>query len=115
MRLRSFAHPSSLARTYLLLAFRTAYVVFILDTVGCLESSTALNISPAELSSFPLPASEPIWEAPTAEAWSAIVTATGHSYSMGDMMTKLTTPMLSQQENDCLLGGRTLLGVSSLE
>ncbi|KAL7412347.1 hypothetical protein BDY24DRAFT_392626 [Mrakia frigida] len=88
---------------------RTAYIVFLLDTVACLESSTALHIASSELSSFPLPASESIWEAPTAEAWSSIVTATGHSYSLGDIVTKLTT-LLATGESDCLAGGRTLLG-----
>lgn len=90
-------------------SFRTAYIVFLLDTVACLESSTALHIASSELSSFPLPASESIWEAPTAEAWSSIVTATGHSYSLGDIVTKLTT-LLATGESDCLAGGRTLLG-----
>ena len=90
---------------------RTAYVVFLLDTVACLESTTALHVAPTELASFPLPAADPIWEAPNAEEWSTVVSHSGHSYSLGDILDKLFHIVNGNEPNgDCLEQGRARLG-----
>lgn len=82
---------------------RTAFLLFVLDTVAFLETGTPRQIAPAELAAFPLPASDPLWEARDAEEWQTIL-STSRGYTLERMMNILETPA-NQKESDCLSSG----------
>ncbi|RXK37673.1 hypothetical protein M231_05085 [Tremella mesenterica] len=50
---------------------RTAFLVYLLDTISALESSLQCILSPSELCLLPLPATDALWRAETAEQWLA--------------------------------------------
>jgi hypothetical protein len=54
---------------------RTAWIVFVLDTVASLETGCPRLISALELADFPLPAPDTIWLAPDAVSWAQALSA----------------------------------------
>ncbi|KAL7419960.1 hypothetical protein Q5752_004923 [Cryptotrichosporon argae] len=54
---------------------RTAWLIYQFDTVSALESGTPCHISPCELAHLPLPASDTLWKAETADEWLAAARA----------------------------------------
>lgn len=52
---------------------RTAFVVYILDTLAFLEFGTRPSITQPDIASLPVPASDNLWNAPNKEAWALAV------------------------------------------
>lgn len=54
---------------------RTAWIIYVLDTVASLETGCPRLISASEMADFPLPAADPVWCAPDAVSWINAVSA----------------------------------------
>lgn len=57
---------------------RSAWFVYILDTIACLEASIPSLVSPSDLSHLPLPACESMWSAMSDVEWFAFATTDGY-------------------------------------
>jgi hypothetical protein len=52
---------------------RTAFVVYVLDTLAFLEFGVRPSITQTDIAALPVPASDSLWCAPTKEAWALAV------------------------------------------
>jgi hypothetical protein len=57
---------------------RSAWFVYVLDTIACLEASIPSLVSPRDLSHLALPACESMWSARTEIEWAAFAEAGGY-------------------------------------
>ncbi|KAG8899821.1 hypothetical protein FRB99_006436 [Tulasnella sp. 403] len=48
---------------------RTTWLVYVLDTIACIEAGIASHLTPRDVRQFPLPAPAPVWNARTAQEW----------------------------------------------
>lgn len=81
---------------------RTAWIVYVLDTVASLETGCPRLISALELADFPLPAPDTIWLAPDAVAWAqAVVGTPSYGKTLAHGLSLLFTPP-GEEETACL-------------
>jgi hypothetical protein len=84
---------------------RTAFLVFVMDTVASLDAGIGTQVLLEEVVHFPLPTPDTIWRAPTVEAWKK-----GLESYYGPSLDEALTELLQPANEGCTVGPASIYG-----
>ena len=84
---------------------RTAFLIFVMDTVASLDAGIDTQLSLDEVFHFPLPTPDTIWRAPTVEAWKK-----GLESYYGPSLDDALTEVLQPEQDGYTVGPASIFG-----